>query len=133
MKTVVGGRLVLFVALIAIAVAGAMLVAGALDIACAQGSPFGVGTPRAQSAPAQSSGIVGWILLKQAEFYKQFSGLIRAAKTDGSAAWSLFGLSFLYGIFHAAGPGQRKPVQSTKKNENEQTCRPHEIPSFATA
>jgi len=133
MKTVVGGRLVLFIALIAVAVAGAMLVVGALDIAWAQGSPFGVGTPRAQSAPAQSSGIVGWILLKQAEFYKQFSGLIRAAKTDGSAAWSLFGLSFLYGIFHAAGPGHGKAVISSYMIANEETWRRGVLLSFASA
>jgi len=134
MKTVVGGRLVLFVALTAVAVAGALLVAGLLDTTWAQGSPFGVGAPRAQSAPAaQSSGIVGWILLKQAEFYKQFSGLIRAAKTDGSAAWSLFGLSFIYGIFHAAGPGHGKAVISSYMIANEETWRRGVFLSFASA
>ena len=33
-------------------------------------------------------GVLGWIFAKQAEFYRQFSGLIRAAKADGSAAWA---------------------------------------------
>ena len=110
-----------------------MLVAGALDAALAQGSPFGVGTPRAQPPPAQSSGIIGWILLKQAEFYKQFSGLIRAAKTDGSAAWGLFGLSFLYGVFHAAGPGHGKAVISSYMVANDETWRRGVVLSFASA
>ena len=77
--------------------------------------------------------MIGWILLKQAEFYKQFSGLIRAAKTDGSAAWSLFGLSFLYGIFHAAGPGHGKAVISSYMIANEETWRRGVVLSFASA
>jgi ABC-type nickel/cobalt efflux system permease component RcnA len=32
------------------------------------------------------------------------SATIRAAKSDGSAVWTLLGISFAYGIFHAAGP-----------------------------
>jgi len=38
-------------------------------------------------------GVLGWIFAKQAEFYRQFSALIRASKADGSAAWSLLGRS----------------------------------------
>ena len=74
----------------------------------AQGSPFGVGpTP----APAPS-GISGWILAEQARFFRALSAAIREAKADGSAAYGLFWLSFLYGIFHAAGPGHGKAVIS---------------------
>ena len=126
-----GGRLALQLALVVAAVAGVLLIAGALEAVWAQAGPFGV--PRSQSAPAQSSGLIGWILLKQAEFYKQFSGLIRAAKTDGSAAWSLFGLSFLYGVFHAAGPGHGKAVISSYMIANEETWRRGVVLSFASA
>ena len=66
------------------AVAAAMVAAGAIDVALAQGSPFGVGAPKS-APPTQSGGIVGWIMVKQAEFYKGLSGAIRAAKTDWSA------------------------------------------------
>ena len=58
-------------------------------------------------------GFAGYILAKQAEFYRMLSGTIRAAKTDGSAAYTLLGISFLYGIFHAAGPGHGKAVISS--------------------
>ena len=56
-----------------------LLVAGAADTVLAQAAPFGV--PRPQAAPtSQIGGVTGWTLAKQAEFYRQFSGLIRGAK-----------------------------------------------------
>jgi hypothetical protein len=48
-------------------------------------------------------GIAGWVLAKQALFYRALAGMIRAAKSDGFALWGLIGISFVYGIFHAAG------------------------------
>jgi ABC-type nickel/cobalt efflux system permease component RcnA len=75
----------------------------------AQGSAFGVGP---KSTPATPSGISGWILAEQARFFRALSAAIREAKADGSAAYGLFWLSFLYGIFHAAGPGHGKAVIS---------------------
>ena len=113
-------------------VAVIVLVAGAADLALAQAGPFGVARPQA-SPPAASGGITGWILAKQAEFYRQFSGLIRAAKSDGSAAWGLFGLSFLYGMFHAAGPGHGKAVISSYLVANEETWKRGVVLSFASA
>jgi nickel/cobalt transporter (NicO) family protein len=115
-----------------LAVVVILLVAGAADLAMAQAGPFGVPRPQA-TPPAQSGGVVGWILAKQAEFYRQFSGLIRAAKADGSAAWALFGVSFLYGIFHAAGPGHGKAVISSYVIANEETWIRGVVLSFASA
>jgi nickel/cobalt exporter len=109
----------------------ALLASGVLDHALAQMSPFG--TPRAAAPPTPAGGILGWIFAKQAEFYRQFSGLIRSAKADGSAAWGLFGLSFLYGIFHAAGPGHGKAVISSYIVANEQTWKRGVVLSFASA
>jgi nickel/cobalt exporter len=131
LKTVVGGRLVVQLVLLVAALAGLLLLAGALDAAFAQGIPFG--GPRPQAAQPPMGGVLGWIFAKQAEFYKQFSGLIRAAKADGTAAWSLFGLSFLYGIFHAAGPGHGKAVISSYLVANEETWRRGVVLSFASA
>ena len=130
-KPVVGGRPVVHFALVIAALAGLMLVAGALDVAFAQGGPFGA--PRTQAPPPPMGGVLGWIFAKQAEFYRQFSSLIRVAKADGSAAWGLFGLAFLYGIFHAAGPGHGKAVISSYMVANEETWVRGVVLSFASA
>jgi nickel/cobalt exporter len=135
-KLVAGGRttsqLAKRVSALILALAVIMLLTGVLDVALAQGSPFG--GPRPQAAPPPPmGGVLGWIFAKQAEFYRQFSGSIRAAKADGTAAWSLFGLAFLYGIFHAAGPGHGKAVISSYLVANEETWRRGVVLSFASA
>jgi ABC-type nickel/cobalt efflux system permease component RcnA len=61
------------------------------------------------------------------------SGAIRAARTDGSAVTTLLGVSFLYGIFHAAGPGHGKAVISSYLIANEETARRGVVLSFASA
>ena len=105
-----------------------VLVIVIVDAAMAQ--PFGVnrGAP-----PSDVGGFTGWILAKQAEFYRMLSGLIRAAKADGSAAYTLLGISFLYGIFHAAGPGHGKAVISSYLVANNETWRRGIVLSFASA
>ena len=107
---------------------GLLLVIAAADAALAQ--PFGV----TRGAPSSEvGGFAGWILAKQAEFYRMLSGLIRAAKADGSAAFTLLGVSFLYGIFHAAGPGHGKAVISSYLVANDETWRRGILLSFASA
>jgi ABC-type nickel/cobalt efflux system permease component RcnA len=101
-----------------------------LDSALAQTGPFGA--PRPPAAPVPD-GFSGWILAKQSEFYRGLSGALRAAKADGSAVWGLFGLSFAYGIFHAAGPGHGKAVISSYLVANEETWRRGVALSFASA
>ena len=131
MKPVVGGRPVVHFVLLIAVLAGLLLMAGVLDAAFAQAGPFGA--PRAQAPAPPMGGVLGWIFAKQAEFYRQFSSLIRAAKADGSVAWGLFGLSFLYGIFHAAGPGHGKAVISSYMVANEETWVRGVVLSFASA
>ncbi len=114
-----GGRTTGQIAKLGLLVVAMLLVAALVDGAFAQGSPFG--GPRPGACPVPASGILGWLFAMQAEFYRQFSGLIRASKADGSAAWTLMGLSFLYGIFHAAGPGHGKAVISSYLVANEET------------
>src|ERR1700729_1950394 len=84
-------------------------------------------------AQASPSGLTGWILSQQGAFYHALSGWIRAAKTDGTALWGLMGISFLYGIFHAAGPGHGKAVISSYLVANEETWRRGVTLSFASA
>jgi ABC-type nickel/cobalt efflux system permease component RcnA len=124
-------RNVLHVAVLAAAVFGLLLVAGLIDVALAQGVPFGA--PRAQAPAVPVGGVLGWIFAKQAEFYRQFSSLIRVAKADGTAPWGLLGLSFLYGIFHAAGPGHGKAVISSYLVANQETWTRGVVLSFASA
>ena len=47
--------------------------------------------------------------------------------------WALLGISFLYGIFHAAGPGHGKAVISSYLVANEETWRRGVVLSFASA
>ena len=136
MKIVAGGRTTDTIAKFALLAVAALALAALLDgamlsQALAQGSPFG--GPRPGAAPVPTTGIVGWIFAKQAEFYRQFSGLIRASKAEGTAAWSLMGVSFLYGIFHAAGPGHGKAVISSYLVANEETWVRGVVLSFISA
>lgn len=118
------------VVLIVVSVVIALAATGLIDAASAQGSPFG-GAHAA--APLPSSSILGWMFAKQAAFYQDFSRLIRSAKTDGSAVWTLLGVSCLYGIFHAAGPGHGKAVISSYLVANQETWRRGVVLSFASA
>src|SRR5665213_2147875 len=104
-----------------------LLIAGAIDAATA--APFGVGG----SGPPEVGGFTGWVLHEQAGFYRMLSGAIRASKADGSAAWTLLGISFAYGVFHAAGPGHGKAVISSYLVANDETWKRGIALSFAAA
>jgi ABC-type nickel/cobalt efflux system permease component RcnA len=117
------------VPLIAFILVAAICLDGAVHAALAQ-NPFGA--PRA-APDAQIGGIVGWLLAKQSEFYREMSATIRAAKSDGSAVWTLLAISFGYGIFHAAGPGHGKAVISSYLVANGETARRGIALSFASA
>jgi ABC-type nickel/cobalt efflux system permease component RcnA len=119
---------------IAVVTLAALAATACIDPALAQTSPFGVGRPpaAAPSAP-EATGVFGWLFAKQAEFYRSLSNLIRAMKADGSAVWALLGVSFLYGVFHAVGPGHGKAVISSYIVANDETWRRGVALSFASA
>ena len=117
------------IAITAAAFAAVIVFDAALHVLMAQ-NPFG--GPRPAAEP-QVGGLIGWILAKQSEFYREMSSTIRAAKSDGSAVWTLLGISFAYGIFHAAGPGHGKAVISSYLVANEETARRGIVLSFASA
>ena len=116
-----------------LAVAVILLVAGAARCDMAQGSPFGV--PRAAERRRRPRPAGVRLDLRQAGriLSRNCRALIRAAKADGSAAWTLFGISFLYGVFHAAGPGHGKAVISSYVVANEETWKRGVVLSFASA
>jgi nickel/cobalt exporter len=124
-----GSALARHLAIFAVALSALVALDGLVHAAMAQ-NPFG--GPRAPAQP-QVGGIVGWILAKQSEFYRDMSATIRAAKSDGSAVWTLLAISFAYGIFHAAGPGHGKAVISSYLVANQETARRGIALSFVSA
>lgn len=106
-----------------------LLALGALawtGMAAAQGAhPFGVpesGVGLAGS-PGWLSAFFGQVSVWQTHFYRQLTAAVRAWQADGGAAWTLIGLSFAYGVFHALGPGHGKAVISSYVLANRQTAR----------
>ena len=99
-------------------------------------SPFGVGTSDAPGG-AWLTGPLGpfflWIGQRQSEFYKALTGAFAGIKADGRAAFLLLGLSFLYGVFHAAGPGHGKAVITSYLFATGETVRRGIAIAFASA
>ncbi|RWC43653.1 MAG: nickel/cobalt transporter [Mesorhizobium sp.] len=77
--------------------------------------------------------ILMWINLRQQEFYRALATAMKAMREDGSKIWILIGLSFAYGIFHAAGPGHGKAVISSYMVANEVALRRGILLSFVSA
>ncbi|KZD02773.1 nickel/cobalt transporter [Oceanibaculum pacificum] len=75
-------------------------------------------SPLMAAGPAVEPGFFGRLLAQvaryQAELQRDMGGLVRAVKEGDSLApaFLLIGFSFLYGIFHAIGPGHGKAVLS---------------------
>jgi ABC-type nickel/cobalt efflux system permease component RcnA len=113
----------------ALAVATVLAADGIVHVVAAQ-TPFGGVRPPVSE---HSGGLIGWLLAKQSEFYREISSTIRAAKSDGSAVWGLLAISFAYGIFHAAGPGHGKAVISSYLVANQETARRGIALSFVSA
>lgn len=114
---------------IAAAACAWLLALGALawtGMAAAQGAhPFGVPESGAGLAggPGWLSAFFGQVSVWQTHFYRQLTAAVRAWQADGGAAWTLIGLSFAYGVFHALGPGHGKAVISSYVLANRQTAR----------
>ncbi len=77
-------------------------------------SPLGIGV----SEPSfQVSGplapLLQFINVYREAFYRALTHALEAMRHDRWQLWSLIGLSFAYGVFHAAGPGHGKAVISS--------------------
>lgn len=79
---------------------------------------------------------VFYVQQKQQSFHRELTRAIQALKSAESraaAGWSLITLGFLYGIFHAAGPGHGKAVISAYLLANENMVRRGILLSFAAS
>lgn len=115
-----------------VALAGLALLALAAQ-AHAQSS-LGIG---ANEATLPSTGLFAGTLNTinqwQQHFYRALTGALKTMRDGGGEAWVLVGLSFLYGIFHAAGPGHGKAVISSYMLANEVALRRGIMLSFVSA
>jgi ABC-type nickel/cobalt efflux system permease component RcnA/ABC-type uncharacterized transport system substrate-binding protein len=84
--------------------------------------PFG-GPPPEPGLNLPRTGFFGWLQTQQREFYGAMNTALGSLKQDWTAFWLLGGLSFLYGVFHAAGPGHGKVVISSYMLANETQLR----------
>jgi nickel/cobalt exporter len=97
-------------------------------------SSLGIGTNEAVlPSTGLFSGVLNWINAQQQGFYRQLTGAMKSMRDGGGGAWLLVGLSFAYGIFHAAGPGHGKAVISSYMLANEVALRRGVLLSFVSA
>jgi nickel/cobalt exporter len=104
-----------------------------ISLAHAQ-SPLGIGTAEPSF---NTSGIFGgffaWVNMEQQRFYHTLTEAIKAMRDDPWHLWSLIGLSFAYGVFHAAGPGHGKAVISSYMIANETELKRGVLLSFMSS
>ena len=111
-------RIAALVGLLALAcVAGEALAQG---LASPPRNPFSVGV---SEGGGQYTGVLGWIMSQQVTFERQMSGAVRAIRTTGAGFWALAGISFAYGVLHAAGPGHGKAVVAAYMIANERALK----------
>lgn len=110
--------------------AGLILIAGTAQ---AQSS-LGIGAAEPSIAPVGFGGaLIDWVNQKQQGFYRALTGALKAMRTDPWQMWGLVSLSFLYGVFHAAGPGHGKAVISSYMIANEVALKRGVLLSFLSS
>ena len=120
---------------LALGLLAATLVITHLPVVAHAQSSLGIGTNdgMAPTTTGPFAHILMWINLRQQEFYHSLAAAMKAMRQDGSKLWLLIGLSFAYGIFHAAGPGHGKAVISSYMVANEVALRRGIMLSFVSA
>ena len=95
-----------------------------------------VGLGRAEPAITPSgpfASILFWIQQQQQEFYRSLTDALKMIRSGSGGGWLLVGLSFAYGVLHAAGPGHGKAVISSYMLANEVQLRRGMVLSFASS
>jgi nickel/cobalt exporter len=92
-----------------------------------------------QAAPLRASGpfgsLLGWVAAKQQSMQRDLAASVKRLKSGNAiaAALALAGLSFLYGVVHAVGPGHGKAIISSYVVANEETVKRGIMISFLAA
>lgn len=95
---------------------------------------LGIGSSEQAIVPqGPFSDILYWIQQQQKAFYKSLTGSLKAIKAGEASGMWLVGLSFAYGVLHAAGPGHGKAVISMYMIANEVQLKRGVLLSFASA
>ncbi|MCW5697124.1 MAG: nickel/cobalt transporter [Bauldia sp.] len=97
--------------------------------------PFGIGAvePAGGGFGGPFAPLFAEIARWQSDFYRQLTDALGQLREDGTAFLVLAGVSFLYGIFHAAGPGHGKAVVTAYLLASGQTLRRGIVIAFASA
>ncbi|MBB4191462.1 nickel/cobalt exporter [Rhizobium aethiopicum] len=106
----------------------------AASLAQAQ-SPLGIGTaePSFQPTGGPLAPLLLYVNYEQQAFYRALTGALKGMREDPWQLTSLVGLSFAYGVFHAAGPGHGKAVISSYMIANEVELKRGVVISFISA
>ncbi|MBV8663180.1 MAG: nickel/cobalt transporter [Hyphomicrobiales bacterium] len=83
--------------------------------------PFEVGG--GEGGGGASGGLTGWLLAEQSQLTHLIAIQVKALHAGPAAAWALIGLGFVYGVFHAAGPGHGKAVIASYMMANDRALR----------
>lgn len=96
-----------------------ILILGAISTALAQSS-LGIGANESQIVvQGPFANLWATINTYQQQFYRALTTALKEMKTEPTKLWLLVGMSFAYGVFHAAGPGHGKAVISSYMIANE--------------
>jgi nickel/cobalt exporter len=109
-----------------------------LTVACAAAahaqSPLGIGTAEpAFKTTGLFGGFFSFVNMEQQRFYHTLTQAIKGMRENPWQLWSLIGLSFAYGVFHAAGPGHGKAVISSYMIANETELKRGVLLSFLSS
>lgn len=97
-------------------------------------NPLGVGA--GESAPpsfGMFTSLLLWVNAQQEAFYRSLSAALKAMRAGEGGLWVMVGLSFAYGVFHAAGPGHGKAVITSYMLANELALRRGIMLSFLSS
>lgn len=101
---------------------GTAIEASLLHLPTLRPAPFNA-PPTESAMILPRTAMFAWIIDAQRAFYTSLTSALARLRTNGNAFWLLGALSFLYGIFHAVGPGHGKIVISSYVLANDQQLR----------